>query len=360
MSNEQIMIPHNKPTIEQDDLDIVADTLKSKWIGSGGKNVSAFEREISTYLNGNGKSVATESGTAALHLALLSLNIKKGDEVILPSYVCSAVLNSINYIGAKPVLADINSSDFNISYESARKKITSKTKAIIVPHIYGIPADIEDFLGLDIPIIEDCAQSIGAQFRKTKVGNFGEISIFSFYASKLLTTAKGGAVYSKNNELTDYIHDLVDFDCRPSYKIRYNYRLSDFQAALGISQLRKLDGFIARRKTIAEQYTEIIGQKKRSSVVRVTGDEKENVWYRYVIISDKKPETIREEFLKEGITVINPLEPWELLHNYLNLNKGNFPNAEKMVKLTISIPIFPSLTDDDIEKISHAIGKIYD
>jgi dTDP-4-amino-4,6-dideoxygalactose transaminase len=226
--------------------------------------------------------------------------------------------------------------------------------------MYGMPADIDDFLGLDAPIIEDCAQSIGAEFQKTKVGNFGEIAIFSFNASKLLTTAKGGAVYSKNSELSDFIQDLVDFDCRPSYKTRYNYRMSDFQAALGLSQLRKLDGFIARRKTIAEQYTKILEEKKRSSIVKITGDEKENVWYRYVILSEKNPDLIKKEFLKYGITVINPLEPWELLHNYLNLNKGDFPNAENMTKRTISIPIFPSLNDDDVEKIAHAIGKIYD
>jgi perosamine synthetase len=349
------MIPHNRPTIESDDIESVAETLNSKWVAPG-KKVKEFEGELTKYLSNDGYAVAVDSGTSALHLALLSLGIKKGDEVILPTYVCTAVLNAINYTGATPVLTDINSYDFNISHEGAVKKTTDKTKAIIIPHMYGIPADVDKFLELGVPIIEDCAQSTGAKFRNQKVGTFGEISICSFYATKLLTTAKGGAVYSKNKDLIDSIYDLVDFDYRLMYKQRYNYRLSDLQAALGLSQLKKLDNFIKRRKEIAEEYNEII--KENASVVKVS-DVKENVWYRYVIVSNKNPERIKEEFLKEGIEVINPLENWELLHNHLHLNKNDFLTAEKITQKTISVPIYPSLTDEEVEKIKKTIHKIY-
>lgn len=350
------MIPHNKPTIEKDDIQSVTDTLNSKWLAPGEK-VKEFERELAEYLSKDGYAVVVDSGTSALYLALLSLGIKRGDEVVLPTYVCTAVLNAVNYTGAVPVFTDINSYDFNVSYKDTVRKMNNKTKAIVIPHMYGIPADIEEFLDLGIPVIEDCAQSIGAKFRNQKVGTFGDMSIFSFYASKLLTTAKGGAIYSKNKELIDSIYDLVDVDCRPEYKIRYNYHLSDFQAALGLSQLMKLDNFIKRRKEIAEGYNEIIEKKKDAFLVEIP-DIKENVWYRYVIISEKDPEKIKKEFFKLGISVINPLETWELLHRYLKLNSLDFPNAEGIVKKTISIPIFPSLKEKEILTICEAADEI--
>lgn len=349
------MIPHNKPTIEKDDIKAVTDTLSSRWV-TPGKRVREFESELAKYLSNDGYAVAVESGTSALHLALLSLGIKKGDEVILPTYVCTAVLNAVNYTDATPMLVDINPHDFNISNKCAAKKMTAKTKAIVIPHIYGVPAEIDKFLELGVPIIEDCAQSLGARFGIQKVGTFGDISICSFYASKLLTTAKGGAIYSKNREHIDFIHDLVDYDYRPTYKQRYNYRMSDFQAALGLSQLKKLDHFIRRRKEIAEEYNQAV---KGNALVLKISDGKENVWYRYVIISDKNPERIQKEFLKEAIEVINPLQNWELLHNYLHLNKNDFPNAENITRKTISVPIYPSLTNGEVEKVEKAICSIY-
>lgn len=350
------MILHNKPSIENDDFESVMVTLDSQWIAPG-KIVKDFEYELAKYLSPDGYAIAVDSGTAALHLALVALDIKNGDEVIIPTYVCTAILNALNYVGATPVVTDINSFDFNISYEDTLQKITAKTKAIIIPHIYGIPAEIEKFLKLGIPIIEDCAQSIGAKYKNQKVGTFGDISIFSFYATKLLTTAKGGAIFSKNKKLIDNIFDLINFDCRPTYKVRYNYHLSDLQATLGLSQLKKLDFFINRRKEMSEEYNKII-EKKDAILVKVD-DCKECVWYRYVIISEEKPEKIIEAFSKEGISIINPLENWELLHNYLGLNRNYFPNSESITQKTISIPIYPSLSNNEIIKIKKAINKIY-
>ncbi|NPE27406.1 DegT/DnrJ/EryC1/StrS aminotransferase family protein [Methanococcoides sp. SA1] len=352
------MIAHNKPTIGNEESDILLQVLDSKWIAPGQK-VEAFEKALSNYISKNGETVATDSGTSALHLALLSLGIKNGDEVILPTYVCSAVLNALNYVGAIPILVDINSYDFNISYTDTVDKLNDRTKAIIIPHMYGIPADIDKFLDLNIPIIEDCAQSIGGKYKGKNIGTFGDVSVFSFYATKLLTTAKGGAVYSKNRELISIIRDLVDFDCRPTYKTRYNYHLTDLQASLGLVQLQKLDGFIERRNDIAKEYNKTINRKNDACVLAIP-DFKNSVYYRYVIISNQNSKNIKDAFLRESISVINPLEDWELLHNYLHLNSDSFKNAMNIVQKTISVPIYPSLSDEEVTKVGNAIAIIYD
>lgn len=153
--------------------------------------VCEFEKQLSDYQSSKGRAIAVESGTSAIHLALLALGVKKGDRVILPTYVCSAVLNAVSYTGATPVIADTSSKDFNTSCQEVKQKITNKTAALIIPHMNGIPADIQDLLDLGVPVIEDCAQSIGAKIDGKKTGTLGDIAIFSFYATKSSQLQKG-------------------------------------------------------------------------------------------------------------------------------------------------------------------------
>lgn len=184
------MILHSKPTIDNRDIEEVKKVLKSGMIAQS-KKVEEFEKNFSSYLKVK-DSVVTSSGTSALHLSLIALNVKENDEVIIPAYCCSAILNSILYIRANPVLVDVNLDDFNISFKDVRKKLNKKTKAIILPHLFGQPADLQEIKNIDVPVIEDIAQSLGANYNNKKVGSFGTLSVCSFYATKVITCGEGG------------------------------------------------------------------------------------------------------------------------------------------------------------------------
>ncbi|MEK7309636.1 MAG: DegT/DnrJ/EryC1/StrS family aminotransferase [Planctomycetota bacterium] len=397
------MIKHSCPTIGQAEVQALSSVLKSKHLAQGNV-VRKFEDSVVKYLGGRnisaippkrdgGKAVAVNSGSSALHLALLSLGVSKGAEVIIPSYVCSAVLNAVNYTGAKPVLADINENDFNLSVESVKKKITKRTRAIIVAHLFGFPAGINKFLSLGIPIIEDCAQSIGAVYHNKSatadlpkarpVGTFGKISVFSFYATKMLATGYGGMVISQDSKLADKIRDLIDYDNRNDYITRYNYQMSDLCAALGLSQLSQLDRFIQRRREIASHYTRYLSSLNLATLILpLEQPDTTSVFYRYVIRHPKADKIILC-LNRAGIEAKKPV--YKPLHRYFGLtplerpvmnssgrislsplslnfltglNPKDFPNAEQAQRSAISLPIYPALTDKDRNYITDNLVKI--
>ena len=184
------MIPHSRPTLDQKEELAVAAILSSGQVVQG-EETQRFETALASEIGVVG-AAAVSSGTAALHLALLALEIGEGDEVVIPSFVCPALLNAIRYVRATPVLADINREAFNIDVRDLERRLTGKTRAIIVPHMFGLPADIDDITALGIPVIEDCAQSLGSRYRGAPTGSFGVLSVFSFYATKVICTGEGG------------------------------------------------------------------------------------------------------------------------------------------------------------------------
>lgn len=310
-----------------------------------GETVREFEKRLAAFVKTKG-AAAENSGTAALHTALLALGVKEGGEVIMPSFVCTAVLNAVNYTAAKPVIADINEDDFNISYESVSKKITKKTKAIIIPHMFGLPTDIKPFLMLGPPIIEDCAQALGARHRNGRpAGSQGSISIFSFYATKLISTGHGGMLASSSSRLLERARDLLDFDNRKSYKVRFNYKMTDFQAGLGISQLAMLEGFIKRRKAIAAYYDE---RFKNLPVVLPHGEN--HIYHRYVVRVNKPAAPFIRMLVKGGIEAKRGV--FKPLHRYLGLAASDFPATEKIFKETLSIPIYPALKEKEKKTVA--------
>ncbi len=346
------MIPHSKPTLDSKDFKAVLETLKSAHISQGAK-VEEFEDKFSNFIGLKG-GVATNSGTAALHLALLALYIGEGDEVIMPSYVCSALLNAVSYTRATPKIVDINEEDFNINISAVAANINSTTKAIIIPHMFGLSADMEGLLDLGIPIVEDCAQSLGSSYRTKLTGSFGALSIFSFYATKMMTTGEGGMLLTNSAEQIAAIRDLRDYGGKRNYKIRYNYKMTDFQAASGISQLSKLPDFIRRRKEIASYYCSELSD---CGIIRPSVPEgREHIYYRYVIRTKKNPDELRAKLMEKeiacGYGVIQPL------HHLLGLHAKDFPYTEAVSNSAISIPIYPSLKDDEVETIIRELKAV--
>lgn len=347
------MIPHSKPTLSEEDASAVAGVISSGYI-SQGSAVEKFESDMSGYIGVKG-AAAVSSGTAALHLSLIALGVKEGDDIAIPSYVCPALLNAVNYIGANPLLIDIGYDSYNISPSDLKRRLTKKTKAVIAPHIFGLPADIEEILNIGIPVIEDCAQSIGASYKGKKVGSFGDCAILSFYATKVMTTGEGGMVLSNSDRILEKIRGLREYDHKPEYVVRYNYKMTDMQAALGISQLKRLDSFISRRRNIAGLYNRSFSDMGIAiPVTQGFSPEREHIYFRYVI--RKRRQNLEEDlkfFEDNGVKCMRPI--YKPVHKYLNV--AGFPETDRAWNELISIPIYPSLRDADINHIIAVVEK---
>ncbi|MAG50515.1 aminotransferase DegT [archaeon] len=346
------IIPHSKPTIGQEEELAIASVVKSGKITQGSK-VAQFEQNLADYV-GKKYVIAVNSGLSALHLSLIALNIKQDDEIILPSYTCDALLNAILYLNAKPIIIDVSYNDGNISVKEIKKYIATKTKAIIVPHSFGFSAEMDEIVNLGIPLIEDCATSIGAEYKNKKTGSYGLVSIFSFYATKMLTTGEGGAIVTDDEKIAETVKELRDYTKHTEFKLRYNYKMTDICAAMGIVQLEKLDGFIDKRNILAKTYSNLL--KDHPNIILPNYEDKKikSNFYRYVIkIPNKDVNKIRDKMKSKGIFcgkgVLVPL------HKLLNLHSKDYPISEKLFKENISLPIYPSLNEEDVKYISKSL-----
>ena len=357
------MIPHNKPTIGDEEIKAVVDTLSNLELTVGTK-VEEFEKAFSDYVGI--KSAAMSSGTSALHLALIAIGVSKNDEVIMPSYTCIAVALPVLYQQAKPILADVND-DYNISVEAIEKKITNRTKAVIVPHMFGYPADMEEIKEIceenDVYLVEDCAQAIGATYQGKKVGEIGDISIFSFYATKMMTTIQGGMVCTNNYDWVQIIKDLRYHDQCRSFedtdpRMKYSYMMSDVGAALGIIQLKKLNYFIKRRREIAALYKNELLDKEVTHPVE--SDDKKHIYSRYVIRTPCNPSAIIEKLREYNIICERMYMP--PLHRRTLIKKFNggarFSKTEEILDSAISLPIYPSLEDEEAMHVADIFNRV--
>lgn len=339
------MVPHSRPTIGAGEAAAAARTVRSGYISQGPK-AREFEKALARFI-GVKDAVVTSSGTAALHLGLLALGIGKKDEVILPSYVCSAPLNAVYHAGATPVLCDIDTDTFNISLDSFKSRKTSACKAVIVPHMFGSPADLEEIEELGIPVIEDCAHSIGARYGRKKAGSIGKFSICSFYANKMMACGEGGALLSDDMDMINTARDLRDYDNKDVYRVRYNYKMSDVLAAIGFEQLKKLPAMIRARKKIAAKYDKAFSE---SRLILPKG-EFDHIYYRYVVRVGKDVGQVINSMKKKGIVCSRPI--FTPLHRSLGLRSG-FRNTDEAYSKAVSLPIYPLLKEKEQNKIINA------
>jgi dTDP-4-amino-4,6-dideoxygalactose transaminase len=343
-------IPHSRPTLGEEEIKAVATVIRSGHIAEG-EVVSRFEKSFARKM-GAQHAVAVSSGTAALHLVLQAMGIGPGDEVIIPSYVCAALLHAVQYTGAQPVPAEADPLTYNIDPDDVKKRISSRTSALIVPHIFGLAADLDSLLKLDVPIIEDCAQAAGGTYHQKPLGTFGDAAIFSFYATKMMATGEGGMVTSKSTEIIARIRDLKTYDGKAADTVRYNYKMTDMQAALGEAQLARLPDFIAQRKKIARKYRENF----KLLNIRLPVEIDEHIYYRFVVGLETDCEGFIRKLAQKAIGCARPV----FLPIHRHLKKDGYPVTDKVWETSLSIPIYPSLDDNAIQQIITCFIREYE
>lgn len=336
------LIPHNKPTLEREEEEAAMRVIRSGWIAKG-PEVDLFEQEFCKFLDiPKDHAVAVSSGTAALFLALWSLEADN-KEIAMPVYTCSILQSCIQMIGGKELLMDVSKNTPNIDIKRLKKL---NPQISIVPHMYGIPVDLNH---MNHHIIEDCAQALGAKVGAKYVGLQGDIGIFSFHATKLMTSGgQGGMVVSKNRDLIEKIKEFSEYGTQ-SKKLKFNFEMTDLQAAIGREQLKKLPRFLKRRAEIFDQYV-----KAGLELLDVKPEEKNKLFpVRFrAIMKTKNSKHIIELLAKNGIRATVLIDELGLLGN-----KNLFPNTFPLITESISLPIYPSLTDDDLDKIISLLTK---
>jgi dTDP-4-amino-4,6-dideoxygalactose transaminase len=362
------MIPIAKPLIGQEEIDGVMGVLKSGTIAEGPK-VKEFEEAFGKYV-GAGQAIAVNSGTAALHVALLARGIGKGDEVITTPFTFIATANSVLYTGAKPVFADIEPETFNIDPADIEKKITKKTKAIIPVDLYGHPADMKAIMDIaadhGLAVIEDACQAHGAQLNGKACGSF-DIGCFSFYPTKNMTTSEGGIITCNDESFAETARMIKSHGSKVRYyhlMLGYNLRMTDIGAAIGLAQLAKVEGFNAARirnaKLLNEELKGIPG-----IITPSTKPGSRHVFHQYTIRvtgdSAMTRDGLAEALNKAGIgnSIYYPL-PVHRQPLYLGLGyAASCPVSERMSKEVLSLPVHPSVTESDIKLIGATFKEVF-
>jgi perosamine synthetase len=362
-----IKIPVYQPSLSGNEKKYVLDCLESTWISSKGFYLKEFEDEFSKKINVK-HSAAVSNGTVALHLALLALGVTNGDEVIVPTLTYIASVNAISYVGASPIFVDSLSSTWQIDPADIERKITKKTKAIMVVHLYGHPCEMDTIMEIakryNLYVIEDAAEAFGSRYKNISVGSIGHIAVFSFFGNKTITTGEGGMVVTNDQTLIDrtihfkgqglamhrqYWHDIIG----------YNYRMTNICAAIGLAQLEQADVFIERKREIASIY------KKLLQNLPIEGhEEAPNVYHSYWMFSillqdENKRDNLRSFLLESGIEtrpLFYPVHTMPMYSSSFQLHRI----AEDLGRRGINLPSYPGLDDHQIALICDTIKKFFD
>jgi dTDP-4-amino-4,6-dideoxygalactose transaminase len=349
-------IPIADPCITEDDVAAVADAVRNKRL-SQGEYVKRFEEAFSSYL-GTRHALAVMNGTAALHLALLSIGVGSGDEVILPSFTYVASSNCVLYVGARPIFVDIDPNTFNIDPSKVEKAISPKTKAIVVVHYAGQSANMDAISEIAqehrLSIVEDAAEAHGAKCLNRMVGSIGSVGCFSFTPNKNMTTGEGGMVVTNDSIIAERIrllrHQGQDYRYH-HVAIGYNYRMTDIQAALGLSQLGQLDLMIRRKQEVARRYEELLSGIEAVQIPYVAeGISHTYVFYTVKFLTMELRNRVMRYLGEEGVETRIAFPPVHLQPIYRSIfkyKKGDLPVTEDCAERALSLPIYPHITEDD-------------
>ena len=362
------MIPVAEPCLGEEELKNVVEAVKSGWISSKGKYIEEFEREIAKYCSVK-YGVATANGTVALHLALKALGIGKEDEVIVPTLTFVATANAVTYCNAKPVFVDSHPEYWCIDPEEIEGKITKNTRAIIVVHLYGHPCDMDWIMDIaedkGLYVIEDCAEAHGAEYKGKKVGASGDITCFSFYGNKIITTGEGGMCLTNNEELAEKMRLLRDHGMSKHKKywhdiVGFNYRMTNLQAAIGVAQLKKLDEFIEKKRQIAKWYAEEMKELEEKGLIKLHPEMPwaKCVYWMYSILIEDKIKISRDVLMKKleekEIETRPFFVPMHLLPMYSSNEK--LPVAEELARKGLNLPSSVNLSFESIKIICSTIN----
>jgi len=371
-----------RPWISEAEIEAVTEVLKSGWLSTGPKT-EEFEKRFAEYI-GVKHALAVSSCTAGLHLALVAAGIGPGDEVITTPYTFTATSEAIAYTGARPTFADIDSNTLNILPEDIEKRVTKATKAIIPVDIAGLPCEQESIISIanrhDLCTIDDAAHAVSAEYKSVKIGAIADMSSFSFYATKNLTTAEGGMVTTNNDDFADKIR-LIRYHARTKdawarqqsqnrwyYDVvvqGYKYNMSDIQAAIGLCQLARIEEQYERRQKVVDKYNEAFKEMPEIIVPKDIPDGK-HAWHLYIIqLNAERLNITRDEFiialLEEnvecGVHYI-PLHFHKFYQEKYGYKKGDFPGAEMAYERVVTLPLHPNLTEDDAHYVIKAVKNI--
>jgi len=367
--------PFHQPWLDKDEEREVIATLRSGWLTTGAKT-REFERRFAEYI-GCKHAIGLNSCTAGLHLALAALGVGPGDEVITTPITFAATVNVIFHLGAKPVFVDVEPGTLNISAEQLQSRVTEKTKAIVPVHLYGQPCDMDRIMQVarsrKLYVVEDAAHAVGAEYDGKKIGSLGDLTAFSFYATKNITTGEGGMVTTERDDFAEMIrcqslhgitsdawerHGVEDFVHWDIIKPGYKYNMWDVQASLGIHQLKKIETFWKIRKLYVEMYNRAFREIPEIQILNENRNIK-HAYHLYAIVLKTENLTIdRDRFLHElkrrgiGVGVHFPaLHLTSFYAKTYGFKRGDFPNAEYASDRLLSLPLYPKMRKDDVSRV---------
>lgn len=360
MTNDQF-IPVSAPDLSGNEKKYAADAVESTWVSSSGKYLSKFESQLASQTGVN-HGIATSSGTTSLHLALLALGIGPGDEVIVPSFTFVATANVVRYCGATPVFVDVSPESWCIDAKTIEPGLSSRTKAIIAVHIFGNVADVAGIrslvAGRGIAIVEDTAEAHGASRDGHPAGSLGDVSCFSFYGNKIITTGEGGMLVTNSEELADRARKLRDHGMDPTRhywheEVGFNYRLTNVQAAIGVAQMERFDEIISNRQRVFDSYRQHLESLEQVTLQPVPKETVQAPWFFTLLLNGADRDSLRDRLHDRGVDTRPFFVPMHQLPMYKT--DQNLPVSEDISARGMYLPTFSQMTESQIEKVCEAL-----